>query len=92
MRAGADMLGHESLTEGVVDLEAIALGPAIVRVARVGRPPVAPADVEVARRAAARRQERQDHGQSRCSQPPRHNRHHAGTRNFLIPQVQNRSA
>jgi hypothetical protein len=88
VHAGADRWGHESLTEGVVDLEAIALGPAVVRLAGVGRPPVAPADVEVPRRAAARRQEHQDHGQSRrCSQRPCHNRHHAGTRNFLIPRV-----
>lgn len=71
---------RQRLTECVVDLESVALGPVVVRLAGVRCPPVAAADVEVARRAATRRQgHHQEQDQSRRSQRPCHHRHHDST-------------
>lgn len=59
-------------TEAVVDLEAVALGPSVEGLGRLRRPPVAAADVEVARRAGARRrrqeeeESRESHGDPSC--------------------------
>lgn len=65
-------------TEAVVDLEAVALRPPVVRLGGVGRPPVAPSHVEVARLAAARRRKNHDGGgdgrrrRSHAGDTPRH--------------------
>jgi hypothetical protein len=60
-RTNTEQCRIDLLTEGVVDLEAVALGPGVEGLGGVGRPPGAAADVEVAPVSAGGR--RQEHGE-----------------------------
>lgn len=72
-RHDRDTRNGKRLTEGVVDLEPVALRPGVEGLGGVGRPAGAAADVEVAAGGAGRRHEDGEQVQSRHSgDPPRH--------------------